>query len=148
MKKAIVLTIIILTAIPTFAKEIPIKVKPLYKITTSNKALKEGDSLDFFTTEDVYVNTRLIVKKGQKLQGIATNIIDNGFLIKPASIYIENFKARDENGKLVKFNGTIYSVGNYHKVFGEVFVCNIIRGGEVQIKPEKDEYTLYFEDNK
>ena len=35
------------------AQEIAVKIKPVYKISTSNLSLKEGDCLDFVVVDDV-----------------------------------------------------------------------------------------------
>lgn len=147
MKQLILLLIILLLANNVFAKEISVKIKPEKKITTSNLDLKEGDSVNFIVSEDVFVNTKLYLKKGQNITAMITDIEDNDFFITPAKILIENFKAVNNLNKPIKFKGIIYKKGTEHPKINEIFVFDVIRGGEVQIKPEKDEFTIYLEDN-
>jgi len=148
MKKIILTLLLLSIAVPSaWAKEVPVKIKPVQKITTSNFSLQEGDSLDFVISENVLINSKLQLKKGTQVQGIITELEDNDYIIKPAKLYIENFRTTTENGMPVKLKGIIYKSGNEHQVFGEFLIFDLLRGGEVQIKPEKDEFTLYAEDN-
>lgn len=147
MKKIILLAIFALIFSNTvFAKDIPVKIKPMQKITTSDLNLIEGDKVEFATSEDVFVNSKLYIKKGQKISGCITSIVPNGFLVEPATIYIENFRTIDVNKNSVKFKGIIYKSGNDHDEITEFFMSNFLRGGEVQIKPKKDEFTIYVEE--
>jgi len=130
-----------------FSKEIPVKIKPMQKITTSNLLVKEGDSIDFVVSEDVLINSELRLKKGERVQGIITGLEDNDFVVKPAKLYIENFRTTTVSGKPIKLKGIIYKSGSEHRVFGEFLIFDLLRGGEVQIKPEKDEFTIYIEEN-
>lgn len=129
-----------------FAKDIPVKIKPEYKITTSSVNLTEGDNVDFIISEDVFLNSKLYLKKGQKISGCVTHLQPNGFLAEPATIYIENFKTNDSGGSPTNLKGVVYKEGNDHHVFTEFFFFETLRGGEVQIKPEKDEFMLYVEE--
>lgn len=129
-----------------FAKEYAVMIKPANKISTSDETLKEGDFVDFVTVESVSApNFKLA--KGQKVTGLITSLEPNGFWVKPASVYIENFKTKDSNNNLVKLNGIVYKQGSdYHNVMDFILI-ETIRGGEVNILPEKDTFTLYVEDN-
>jgi len=129
------------------AKEIPVKIKPIYKITTSNALFTEGDSLDFVVAEDVLINSKVYFNKGQKVIGIITSREENDYLVTPAKLYIENFRTQTAQGKPIKLSGFIYKSGNKHDEIMEFFNPEFIRGGEVQIKPEKDEFTIYAEEN-
>lgn len=144
------ITLIIFSLLITqvaFSKEIAVKIKPAYKISTSNLNLREGDTLDFVVSEDVYVNSRIHLKKGQKVQADVTSLEDNGFLVQPAKIYIENFRTLTSQNNQIKLKGIIYKTGNDHHMFTEFFVFEVLRGGEVHILPGKDEFTIYAEDN-
>lgn len=129
------------------AKEVAVKIKPEYKITTSNLDLKEGDILDFTVCEDVFVKSAPYIKKGQKVTGMVTSIQDNDYLVTPAKIYIENFRTHDVNNSPVKLKGIVYKSGNDHHVICEFIILELFRGGEVQIKPQKDVFTIYAEEN-
>lgn len=129
------------------AKEIAVKIKPACKITTSNLDLKEGDLLDFVISEDVYIKSSPYLKKDEKVTGLVTNLEDNNYLSQPAKIHIENFRTVDVKNSPVKLNGIIYKSGNDHHVLGEFVFFEYLRGGEVQINPEKDEFILYIEEN-
>lgn len=148
-KSLLVLILILLFAQMTTAKELQVKVYSPIKITTSNSHLQEGDSINFILANDVYLNSKVYLKKGETVSGIITSINNNGFVCKEASIYAENFKVKNVNGKRVSLNGVVYKKGRTHELFTQFipFVPEIIRGGEVQIKPQKDIFILYFEDN-
>lgn len=152
MKKLILFCFILLTSQQMlWAKEFPVKIKPVQKITTSNVDLREGNSLDFVVSEDVLINSNIYLPKGQKVNGTVTSIEENNFLVQPAKLYAENFRTTSINNKQVKLKGLVYKSGNEHQFFGEFVLAQIvqmfIRGGEVQIKPKKDEFTLYVEEN-
>lgn len=147
MKRTLLIIFLLMVSNSGFAKDIPVKIKPEHKITTSNLNLREGDSVDFVISDDVFVNPKVFLKKGQKVSGCVTGIQDNGYLVQPATIYIENFRTKDVKNHPIKLKGVVYKEGNGHSIFTEFFVFELLRGGEVQIKPEKDEFMLYVEDN-
>lgn len=130
------------------AKELSVSVYSPIKITTSNPNLKEGDSVEFETTRDTYVNSKLYLKKGEKAVGVITTMENNGFCCKEAAIYAENFRINNVEGKSIKLNGLICKKGRTHWMFTQFlpFIPELIRGGEVQIT-KKDQFKLYIEDN-
>lgn len=129
------------------AKEIAVNVTPAVKLTTANMKLMPGDKADFLVAEDVRINSAAYLKKGEKVTGIVTSREENGFLGQDASMCIENLYTTNSNGKRVKFKGIVYKRGRSHDVingFLEPFIV-IIRGGEVQMEPNKDVFTVYTE---
>lgn len=131
-----------------FAGEAPVTLIPAYKISTSNVNLREGDPANFIVAQDVYANAKIVLKKGQKVTAVITGLEDNDILAKPASIYIENFKTRDTNGKDVNLKGIVYKKGNEHRLVIDFILSDWIRGGEAHILPEKDQFILYLEDRR
>jgi hypothetical protein len=133
----------------TFANEIPIKVKATSKISTSNNSLQEGDKIKLISAKDVYLNSKLYIKKGAPVTGIITSLENNDFTCQEASIYAENFKTKNVNGETVKLNGIVYKKGRNHSYITQYMTdwFQFIRGGEAQILPEKDSFTLYLENN-
>lgn len=131
----------------SISKEIAVKVKPVSKITTSDLKLQNGDSVEFLTVEEVNTDENLVFKKGQKVYGTITSLEENGFMNETANLYIENFYT-NEDGKRIKLRGIVYKQGRSHDMInGFLPIIDIlIRGGEVQIKPEKDVFTIYFEE--
>lgn len=129
------------------SKEIPVKIKPASKITTSNLDLQEGDLLQFVVLEDILINSKPYIEKGQIVTGTVTSLEENNYLAQPAKIYIENFKTTNVNNESVKLKGIVYKTGNNHQVLGEFIFFDLMRGGEVQIKPEKDEFTIYLKES-
>lgn len=147
IKKIILLLIFLLSSSQLgFAKEVLVKLKPVYKVTTANINLQEGDAIEFIIVDDVVANSKIYLKKGQKASGVITVIENNDYLSKPAKLYVENVKTRDINNKLVKLKGVVYKSGNDHKEIMEFLNPYIVRGGEVQINPEKDEFILFIEE--
>lgn len=151
MKKCPLIILIIILCltiqIAVSAKEVAVNIKPAQKITTSNLNLKEGDCLNFVVIDDVFVNSKLYLKKDQAVYADITSIEDNGFLVQPAKLYIENFRTTDINNQPVKLNGIVYKTGNDHHLLTDFFVFDCLRGGEVHINPEKNKFTVYTEAN-
>jgi len=133
-----------------FSKEIPVKIIPDTEISTSKGSLQEGDNIKLVIAEDVYVDSKLIIKKGEPVNGVITKLTENDFTCQPASIYAENFKVKNVDGKIVKLNGIVYKEGRNHSYITQYLEngFQLIRGGEVKINPQKDFFTLYLDDNK
>lgn len=124
-----------------YTKEVAVEVTPAVKITTCDETLQEGDLVKFYVINDV-----AWLKKGDIVTGTVTNLETNGFMGKSAQILIENFTV---NGK--KLQGNVYVSGNEHKKYQD-YVDNVfsshswlIRGGEVNMIPNKNVYILYWE---
>lgn len=147
MIKRILLTLIILFSLNMFAMadEIPVKLTPLDPISTANVDLREGDKINLIVADDVVLNSNVYIKKGSVATGVITSLVDNGFVCQEASLYVENFKVKNTQGKQVKLDGIVYKKGRNHsyvtQFLGDVF-C-FIRGGEAKMEPIKDTYTLY-----
>lgn len=158
MIKKILTTVLILFCTYSFAssKEVQVKVVPNAVLSTSDKNLQEGDSISLITAEDVYVNSKLVIKKGEPVLGTITNLVNNDFTCQPASIYAENFKVKNINGETEKLNGIVYKSGRNHSYITQympdaTLALNLfffIRGGEAKILPNKDSFILYFDDDK
>lgn len=133
----------------SIAKDIPVKIKPLVKISTSNNKLHEGDNINFVIAQDICINSKLYLKAGSPVIGVITSLVDNDFTCQEASIYAEHFKTKDVNGKTINLNGIVYKKGRNHWMLTQflVGVYIFIRGGEAQIVPNKDFFNLYLEAN-
>lgn len=139
-----------------FSKEVIVKVVPEKEISTANGSLQEGDSIDMIASEDVYLDSKLFIKKGEPVRGIVTSLVNNDFTCQTASIYAENFKVKNVDGKIVKLKGIVYKSGRNHSYLTQYFpdtqvlpgLFFFVRGGEVKIVPDKDSFTLYFDSNK
>ena len=129
------------------AKDIEVNIYAPEKITTSNVNLKEGDSVDFAISKDIYINNKLFLKKDVKVTGIITEMHDNNFVCEPATVVLDNFRATNPDGKPVKFKSHLYITGRSHWMFTQfmVGVPEVIRGGEVQIKSNKT-FTIYLDE--
>lgn len=147
MKKIILGLILTLIAQQTYAKDLPVNVYTPVKITTSNRLLQEGDTIEFKVAEDIYVNSKLYLTKDEKVTGVITSLEPNAFGCKEAVIYAENFKVKNTTGKMVNVNGIIEKKGRTHWMFTQIlpFLPEFIRGGEAHILP-KERYTLFLED--
>lgn len=149
MKKLFGIFVCLLMFIQTgFANEISVNIKPAYKISTSNVNLHEGDVVDFIISDDVFVDSKKVLKKGRKVTATITSLDDNDILAKPASVYIENFHTYDVGGHEVVLSGIIFKKGNEHRLFTDWVITDWIRGGEVQLLPENDNFVLYLKDVK
>lgn len=149
IKKLFLLLTLMLIGKISFATEIPVNIKPASKITTSNVNLQEGDNANFVINDDIFINSKLYFKKNTPVFGIITSLEENGYQYKPATLYVDNFVAKNVDNKTVKLKGIIYKKGNDHWMVTQFIPIPlmILRGGEVQIKPKKDVFTLILEDN-
>lgn len=149
MKKLFLLVILLFIGKTSIAKEVPVNIKPVNKITTSNVNLQEGDNANFVIKDDVFINSKLYLKKNALVSGIITSLEENDYQYKPATLYVDNFVTKDVDNKTVKLKGIIYKKGNDHWMVTQFIPIPlmILRGGEVQIKPKKDVFTLILEDN-
>ncbi len=147
MKKILLSIIIASFGLCACAKEQIVNLYAPTKITTSNINLKEGDEINFAISDDIYVNSKLFIKKDEKVTGLITSLEDNGFQCKEASIYSEQFKTKDINGNEITLVGIIYKKGRTHWMFSQIlpYVPAFMRGGEVQIKPG-DTFELLLEE--
>lgn len=147
-KKFILGLFLISIGLCSFAKEQIVTLYAPAKITTSNPTLKEGDQINFAVANDIYVGSKLFIKKDEKVTGIITSLKPNGFGCEEASIYSENYKTVNVEGKELELNGIIYKKGRTHWMFTQflLFFPTFIRGGEVQIEPG-DTFELILEDN-
>lgn len=146
LKKIIlILFLIVFSKMPTFSKEVPVIIVPVKEISTSDTKLQEGNFVDFVVAKDIYSDSKLLLQKGTVATGIITSLQENEFNCQEASVYIENFKVKTAEGKIIKLNGIVYKKGHTHWMFTQVFVAlyPFIRGGEVKILPQ-EEFTLYL----
>lgn len=138
MIKRLFLISVLLTGLSAFAEEIPVTITPVQKISTGNKYLKEGDTINFTD-----VNT------GEEITGLIKEIHPNGIAGEPATLLINNFKYKNSDKIL---NGQIYIKGGEHKKYQDLAdngiapVIDIIRGGEVILKPKKTKLTIFYSD--
>lgn len=137
MLKRLLLICILLTGI-SFAEEVPVTITPINKITTADKTLQEGSTVEF---KDI--------NSGELITAIIKELTPNGFAGEQASILITNFKYKNSDKTL---NGQVFIKGGSHKKYqdmadaGLVPVVGIIRGGEVILKPNKTKITVFFSD--
>lgn len=146
-KKIVFLLIVFILGHSVFAKTIPVQIKPEKKISTAESKLQEGDIVNFVILNDIYQNSKLYIKSGEKVSGTITNLKPNNFLYEPAEIYIENFHTKDSIGKPVKLDGIIYKKGNDYGMLTQFipFPCFAIKGGQARLRPKKDVFKLYLE---
>ena len=138
MIKKLILISLLMIGISSYAEEIPVTITPVNKISTGDKHLKEGNTVEFTDTAT-----------GEGITGVIKELTPNGFAGEPASILINNFKYKNSDKIL---NGQIYVKGGEHKKYqtladnGIVPATVIIRGGEVILKPDKTKLTIFFSD--
>ena len=138
MFKKLILISLLMTGLSSLAEEVPVTITPVHKISTGDKYLKEGNTVEFRDTTT-----------GEGITGIIKEITPNGFAGEPASLLIDNFKYKNSDKIL---NGQIYVKGGEHKKYqnladnGIVPATVIIRGGEVILKPDKTKLTVFFSD--
>lgn len=132
--------------------DIPVKVKPAFKISTSVPTLKVGDYVDFVVAEDVFHNEKLIMQQGTKVKGLVLKLDENTYMGKPAEITIGQFEIPNKYGDPISLKGTVNKKGNTHTNWissTQYFIGPAvfwIRGGEVKLTPNADSCTLYIGD--
>lgn len=138
MIKQLIIICVLFTGLSSFAEEVPVTITPLEKISTADKNLHEGDTVEFKDT-----------KTGEIITGIIKELTPNGFAGEQAALLINNFKYKNSSKKL---NGEVFIKGGEHKKYQDMAdigiapVIGIIRGGEVILKPNKSEITVFFSD--
>lgn len=138
MIKQLIIICVLFTGLSSFAEEVPVTITPLEKISTADKNLHEGDTVEFKDT-----------KTGEIITGIIKELTPNGFAGEQAALLINNFKYKNSSKKL---NGEVFVKGGEHKKYQDMAdigiapVIGIIRGGEVILKPNKSEITVFFSD--
>lgn len=134
------------------AEDIPVKLKPKIKMTTSDILLKEGDPAEFLVAEDVLYNGAVIIPKNTLVTGMIASLEPNNWLMESAKVIIDDLYAVGENGQKIPLSGSVFKAGNKHETLGG-FLSSIIaiellpvfiRGGEVQIEPKKDTFTVFL----
>ncbi len=153
MHKKVVLVFIcfLFLSIKVLAVELPVKISPCKLIKTANNQLNEGDYIEFYVVEDVNYKGKVIINKNDKIYGVLTSREENNFLAQEAHIYIDNFHNKSKPEYKIKFSGNIYKSGTRHDII-PTFLTPIteilmffIRGGEVKIRPNKDQFIIYAE---
>ncbi len=136
MIKKLILICLLMTGISSIAEEVTVTITPVQKISTADKHLMEGDTLEF---KDINTN--------EIITGIVKEITPNGFAGEQASLLIDNFKYKNSDKIL---NGSIYIKGGEHKKAQEfanaVTTTVFIRGGEVILKPETTKLVVFLSD--
>ena len=133
--------------------DIPIKISPNQRISTSNDKIELNDKLKFIVENDVYKNNKLYIKKGSNIYGIVDYISENGWNYDSAEITIKYFMVRTQDNKILTINSPITINGfEILKYKGKRFLqfFNYIgvnfRGKEVDIIPSQDKisFTLWL----
>lgn len=159
MLKKILLLFFLLFTINNLAypKDIPVQLEAASKISTSNVKMQEGDNLNLVVAEDVYLGSKIYIKKGTNAIGVITSLVNNGFTCQEASIYAESFRVKTIDGKTVKLKGIVHKEGRNHSLMTQYMPLIpkylpigyfLIRGGEAEILPQKDIFTLYLESDE
>jgi len=132
-----------------YVQNIPVQIEPASKISTSDVNMQEGDNINLIVVNDVYLNSNLYIKKSTDVVGVITSLINNDFTCQEASIYAENFRVKTVDGKVVKLIGIVHKEGRNHSLVTQYLPIGFyfIRGGEAQILPKKDVFTLYLDTN-
>lgn len=138
MVKKLLAIAVLLTGMSVVAEEIPVIITPMQKISTADKSLHEGDTIEFKNT-----------KTNEEITGLIRELTPNGFAGQQATIYISDFKYKNSGKPLC---GDIYLKGGEHKKYQDLSNLGIapayifIRGGEVILKPEKTKFIMFFSD--
>ncbi len=135
MIKKIILCGLLLTGISSFAEDFSVTMTPIQKISTTDKTLKAGCELEF---KDI--------NSGRIIIGTLRELTDNKLAGVEATIYINNFKYKDNGESL---NGELYLKGGEHlkyQEFSNYFGASMfVRGGEVILIPDKTQLTVFFQ---
>ena len=89
MIKQLIIICVLFTGLSSFAEEVPVTITPLEKISTADKNLHEGDTVEFKDT-----------KTGEIITGIIKELTPNGFAGEQAALLINNFKYKNSSKKI------------------------------------------------
>lgn len=118
-----------------------VHIKPTQSVSTTHDEIETGDKLKFITTEDVYKDGKLFIKKGTDIIGEVANLDENCWCADNAVITLKKFRFVTENNKSVTFNSYLEINGFENlkyksKRFAQFFnyMTTFVRGKEVDIK--------------
>lgn len=143
-KKTLLLFLIYISVLLPCVADTMVTVSPKTLISTSDKSLNEGDYVNFIVNNDIFVGGKLVIKKGENVEGLVLEMVPNGWSSTPAKITIGQLETKDVTGKRVKLVGSIYKSGKAHDIASAIVSDWQIRGGEVQIKPSEDLFNLVY----
>ncbi len=135
------------------AEKTPIKIVPAENISTCYDEIQIGDKLLFNVKNDVYVNNKLLFKKGTNVIGDVNFFDENGWGYDNAEITINKFHLRNVNGKIVTINSQIKINGfellktkNARVAQFFNYIGIIFRGKEIDIKYGVDspEFVIWY----
>lgn len=121
--------------------------------------IKEGQTLKFIVTKDVYRDGKIFIKKGTPVNAILELVSKQTYFGDPAEIEVGRLVTNDINGKIINIEGTIrqeganramwvkplYYAGINVPYFGLLFYSlYFVKGGKAKIKPSK-EFEFYYE---
>lgn len=141
---------ILLTDNKKYQEKVPVRIKPVQKISTTHNETQTSDVIRFKVINDVYVNNNLYIKKDSPIIGYVDYVQDNGWDYDNAQIDIKKFKTRDVNNNIVEINSELsingfeilkYKSNRPAQFFNYIGVY--FRGKEVEICPEKDK-NIFF----
>lgn len=134
MIKKIILLGLLFTGISSFAEDFSVTMTPVQKISTTDKTLKAGCELEF---KDI--------NSGRIIIGTLRELTDNKLAGVEATIFINNFKYKDNGESLI---GELYLKGGEHQKYQEFSnyfgASMFVRGGEVILIPDKTQLTMFF----
>lgn len=149
----LVFTLLFILAIPVIAGEkVPVTITPDQLISTDYDEIEIGDELNFKVVRDVYSGDNLLIKKGAPVLALVDYVSENGFAADSAYVQIKKFMIQDVKNNWITVYYPLKITGlecrnpkanMFYKGFHSV--AFIIRGDEVNLKPEQRKFNIFIE---
>lgn len=154
MKKVLLVLIILICSYNVaWAEKVPLRITPSQIISTKNDEIETGDLINFATVKDVYINDKLYIEKGTPIYGQVDFLHPNGWAGDNAEIKIKKFKTLTTKNDKITISSPLTINGNSKKAKDiknyfsmlSLKLALILRGAEVDIEPDEQEFNIFIE---
>lgn len=151
MKQIISLLIIILLCTPyAYATQVALKLSPDEIISTAHDEVEAGDKLLFKLEKDVYLDERLLFKKGTRVVAYVEYVTENCFGFGSAEIWCRKIIIKKQDGTYTKPYDTEFVLNGFELLKGLnpkyrrffEYIGNVFRGKEINIRPNEDKHII------
>lgn len=141
---------LVLGVLPCLAEKVSFKITPLQLISTENDEVEVGDTIDFISVKDVYMNGNLFIARNTHVSGIVDFVHQNGWAGDRAEIWIKKFYVKTKDDKKIEINYPIKIIKTpqdckHLKDYFVYYVLGSIRGSEIYIEPDTKVYNIFIE---
>lgn len=140
IKISLVLILLSILAMPSYAEKIPVKIEPAQVISTHQDQIEVGDKIKFKIAKDVKLNNKIYLKAGTNIYAVVDFVHNNGWAGDSAEVKFNKFITQNINGEKIIIEYPI-SIKGCHEKANIIRTCLsdisiLIRGAEIHIEPD------------